>query len=168
MKRFIFLLIILSATQIAFGQQKQSGDKAEIKKVITTFMNCFVKKDSEKFYSLFHSDPIVWIGVFKDKTQQDRLKKDSSKKNFFAGTYQSFYKSISDSGADEEKFYNINITNDESVAAVMFDYSSWEKGKNLDWGKESWHLVKIAGQWKIVGVIFSIEFENVNPEANRK
>ncbi|WP_208025666.1 hypothetical protein [Niastella caeni] len=131
-------------------------------------MNCLIKKDSVTFYNLFHNEPIVWVGVFKDKTQQDRLKKDSTRKNYFASSYKSFYRSISDMGADEEKFYNIDINEDGNIAAVTFDYSFWESRKKINWGKESWGLVKINGQWKITSVIFSLEFESINPEPNKK
>jgi len=49
----------------------------------------------------------------------------------------------------KKKFYNIKIDNDESIATVSFDYSFWEKGQKMNWGKESWHLVKIKDSWKI-------------------
>lgn len=131
-------------------------------------MNCLIHKDSQKFEELFHDEPTVWIGVFKDKTQQERLSKDSTKKNFFSSNYKSFYKSISDLGSDEEKFYNISIIEDGSIASVNFDYSFWGNKKKINWGKESWSLVKANGQWKITTVIFSLELESINPEPRRK
>jgi hypothetical protein len=168
MKHITLILIFTFLTYSSFSQQKESNDKKEIKQVLTTFMDCLIKKDSVKFYSLFHTEPIVWVGVFKTKTQQDRLKQDNTKKDNFGSTYQEFYRSISETGANEEKFYNIDIINDESIASVTFDYSFWENKKKLNWGKESWGLVKINGKWKITSVIFSLEFENVNPESKKK
>lgn len=168
MKRFSIILIATFTITFAFGQTIDIPDKDDIKQVINTFMTCLVKKDSIKFYNLFNSDPVVWVGVFKDKTQQDRISKDSTKKNYFISNYKSFYRSISELGTDEEKFYNIKIDNDESIATVSFDYSFWEKDKKINWGKESWHLVKIKDEWKIASVIFSMDFEKVNPEPNKK
>ena len=155
-------------TNCVIGQNKSKTDKADLKEVIKTFMTCLVKKDSVKFYNLFGADPVVWVGVFKDKTQQDRQNKDSTKKNYFVSNYKSFYRSISDLGTDEEKFYNIKIDNDESIATVSFDYSFWENDKKINWGKESWHLVKINDSWKITSVIFSMDFEKVNPEPQKR
>jgi hypothetical protein len=168
MKGTLIILIATFTISCAFGQNKGKTDKADIKQVINTFMTCIVKKNSIKFYNLFNSDPVVWVGVFKGKTQQERISKDSKKLNYFTSNYKSFYRSISDLGTDEEKFYNIKIDNDESIATVSFDYSFWEKNKKINWGKESWHLVKIKDEWKITGVIFSIDFEKVNPEPKKK
>lgn len=151
----------------SFGQNKGKTDKDYIKQVINTFMTCIVKKDSIQFYNLFNPDPVVWVGVFKGKTQQNRISKDSTKKNHFISDYKSFYRSISDLET-EEKFYNIKIDNDESISTVSFDYSFWEKNKKINWGKESWHLVKIKDEWKITSVIFSMDYENVNPEPKKK
>ncbi|MDQ5930194.1 MAG: hypothetical protein QG594_1981 [Bacteroidota bacterium] len=168
MKRTLIILIATFTISLTFGQNKSKTDKDDIKVVINTFMTCLVKKDSIQFYNLFNADPVVWVGVFKDKTQQDRISKDNTKKNYFVSNYKSFYRSISDLGTDEEKFYNIKIDNDESIATVSFDYSFWEKNKKINWGKESWHLVKIKDEWKITSVIFSMDFEKVNPEPKKK
>jgi hypothetical protein len=168
MKRIIILLIATITTSITFGQNKIKTDKDNIKEVLNTFMTCLVKKDSVQFYNLFSVEPVAWVGVFKDKTQQNRISKDKTKKNYFVGNYKEFYRGISDSGEHEEKFYNIKIDNDESVATVFFDYSFWEKGQKINWGKEGWHLVKINDSWKITSVIFSMDFEDVNPEPKMK
>jgi len=146
------------------GQDLQHEQQKQIHAVIDTFMKCLVKKDSVQFYGLFHQDPVVWIGVFKDKTQRDRLMKDPARKNYFHSDYKRFYRSIAATGTDEEKFYNINIRHDESIAAVSFDYSFWEKGKKINWGQESWQLIHRPDGWKIVSVIFSMDFEDINPE----
>lgn len=168
MKGILIILITTFTIICAFGQNKDKTDKDDIKQVINNFMTCLVKKDSVKFYNLFNSEPVVWVGVFKDKTQQDRISKDSTKKNYFVSNYKNFYRSISGLGTDEEKFYNIKIDNDESIATVSFDYSFWEKDKKINWGKESWHLVKIKDEWKIASVIFSMDFEKINPEPKKR
>ena len=168
MKKIIIILIATISTSFAFGQSKSATDKDDIKKIINTFMTCLVKKDSVQFYNLFKAEPVVWVGVWKDKTHQDRISKDNTKKNYFVSDYKDFYRGISDLGAIEEKFYNIKIDNDESIATVSFDYSFWENGQKMNWGKESWHLVKIKDSWKITSVIFSMDFEKVNPEPKKR
>lgn len=168
MKRLILLLTIFSISHAAFSQEKETTNKKEIKQILTTFMDCLIKKDSVKFYSLFHNEPTVWVGVFKEKTQQNRLSKDSTKKGNFTSTYQKFFRSIFDTGAYEEKFYNLNIDEDGSIASATFDYSYWKDKKKINWGKESWGLVKIDGHWKITSIIFSVEFESINPEPIKK
>ena len=53
------------------------------------------------------------------------------------------------------------------MGSVTFDYSFWENNEKINWGKESWGLIKINGHWKIIGVIFSLEFENIIQEPKK-
>lgn len=165
-KHLITFLIIL-LTQTAFCQTAKNDNKKEIHKVLNSFMDCLVKKDSTKFYSLFHTDPVVWVGVTHQKTFADELLKDSTAKDNFRSNYKSFYRHFY-TKAIEEKFYNIQILENGYIATVIFDYSFWENGKKTNWGKESWALIKTNGQWKITTVIFSLEDEAINPEPKLK
>ncbi|MBF2709871.1 Cif family virulence factor [Flavobacterium soyangense] len=168
MKRLIVLLTFSFLSHSAFSQNEETSNKTEIKQILTTFMDCLVKKDSVKFYSLFHNEPTVWVGVFKEKTQQNRLSKDKTKKGNFTSTYKKFFRTIFDLATYEEKYYNVEIIEDGSIATTTFDYSFWKDNKKINWGKESWGLVKIDGQWKITSIIFSAEFESINPEPIKK
>jgi hypothetical protein len=163
MTRYILTLVILCLTQSVFCQTKTKDDKDSIHKVLHTFMECLVKKDSLRFYNLFHTDPVVWVGVTQQKTFADELKKDSKAKDNFRANYKSFYRHFYTKEI-EEKFYNVQIHEDGYIASVVFDYSFWEKGKKTNWGKESWAMIKTNGQWKITSVLFSTEDETIRPE----
>ncbi len=189
-KNLILLLMLMSASVIAQNVEKkkaavnftllevasfdasrasrEGANKAQIKNVISTFMKCITKKDSIAYYNLFHNDPVVWVGVIKYKTYQSELKQNSKAKDYFTSSYRSFYKSLNELDAEEEKFYNVKIIEDGFIASVTFDYSFWKKGKKINWGKESWGMIKTQGQWKITGVIFSYEEESINAEPVRK
>jgi hypothetical protein len=162
MKKLTLLLTILLFSSLAFSQQ--TTDKKEINKILATFTDCLVKKDSLTFYSLFHNDPVVWIGVFKEKTHQDIMKKSTHKENYFSSNYKGFFRSIIGMESVEEKYKNVEIIADESISSITFDYSFWGNNKKINWGKESWGLVKANGQWKITSIIFSIELEDIVPE----
>lgn len=166
LKNMITVLVIL-LTQMTFSQAKANNNKKEIKKVLNTFMECLVKKDSVKFYSLFYTDPVVWVGVEHQKTFAESLKKDSAAKDNYKSDYKSFYRYFYTKEI-EEKFYNIQILENGYIATVLFDYSFWNKGKKSNWGKESWALIKTSGLWKITSVIFSSEDEAINPESKIK
>jgi len=161
-----FLLVSFASSGIAQNSKAESENVAQLKDVLTTFMECLVKKDSEKFYSLFHEDPVVWIGIYKEKSQQRRVQQNSAVKDFKSGSYKNFYQSISGKNV-EEKFYNVVIEEDGYVASITFDYSFWANGKKGNWGKESWGLIKTNGKWKITSVIYSIELETVVKEPQR-
>ncbi len=163
MKSRILILIVILLSLTAFSQTKKTNNKEEIKKALNTFMECLVQKDSIKFYSLFHNDPIVWVGVTQQKTYENELKKNSKAKDNFKASYKAFYRHFY-SKEIEEKFYNIQILEDGYIASVTFDYSFLENKKKLNWGKESWAMIKTNGQWKITSIIFSTEDEVINPE----
>lgn len=127
-------------------------------------MESIKTKDSLKFYSLFHESPVLWLGTVKEKTYQDDLKRNPKAKDYFRSTFKGFFNSISDSNRYEEKFYNIDIVEDGHIATVSFDYSFWENDNKINWGKESWGLIKTGNIWKICSVIFSVEYENINHE----
>lgn len=185
----ILLILVLLVTNIILGQsntEKSSkklknvvptnqlvnaattAGKTEIRQLLTTFMDCITKKDSVTFYSLFHEQPVTWVGVYRDKTSEAIVKKDSTAKTYFKDTYQEFFRYILSTQQTEEKFYNVDIVEDGSIASVTFDYSFWENNKKTNWGKESWGLVKINGQWKITSVLFSLDLEDINPEPKKK
>ncbi|WP_374443096.1 nuclear transport factor 2 family protein [Epilithonimonas sp.] len=161
--RILLFVTFLLFSNNSFSQNKTSEDKKQIQLIINTFMNCLTKKDSTKFYSLFYSDPVVWAGVTKHKTFSQELKKDGNAKDSFRSDYKSFYRYFYDKPI-EEKFSNIKILDDGYIATVIFDYSFWEKGTKMNWGKESWAMIKADGKWKITSIIFSTEDEAINPE----
>lgn len=164
----IILLSICLAT-VGAAQTEKTKNENELKAVLTTFMECLIKKDREKFYGLFHDGSVVWVGIYKSKSHQQRVQKNSAiKDDYFTGDYKGFYEKISEKGFNEEKFYNIDIQEDGYVASITFDYSFWANGKKQNWGKESWGLVKANGKWKITSVIFSMELEEVQKEPSRQ
>lgn len=168
MQQIILAFLLILIPQSVFSQERNTNDKQEIRKMLSTFMQCLVEKDSIKFYNLFHKDPVVWVGVTQEKSHKAELKKDSTEKDYFWATYKQFYHRISNVGANEEKFYNVNIIEDGYIASVIFDYSFWKNKKKQNWGKESWGLIKTNHQWKITSVIFSLEYEEINPEPKKK
>lgn len=156
MKTFILSIFVLLSHPAA--AQKFSTERAEIQSVIRRFKESIIQKDSAGFYSLFHENPVVWIGVIKNRSQQKRLEKNpASLKNYFKDTYENFFHYIMEKGRKEEKFENIRIINDDVIASLTFDYSFLEESTITNWGTESWHLIKAEGKWKIVSIIYSYE-----------
>lgn len=164
-KLLTFCLAFILYTSLLHAQPKATEVEKKITTVMHDFMQAIMNKDSVKFYSLFHAEPIAWVGSYKDKTQAGRLLKNSKAKSYFTDDYKSFIRGIiSDKESSEEKFYNVKIVGDESIANLSFDYSFWFDGKKSNWGKESWGLIKVEGKWKITSVLFSMDLESVNPE----
>ena len=163
--KIIILVLSLSFFSFTFAQN-HNGEKAEINKVVQQFKESIIKKDSVTFYSLFHENPVVWIGLVKDKTQQKRVELNpANTKNFFRDTYEIFFRGIlEEKDATEEKFEDVQIINDEVIASVTFNYSFWFNNKMTNWGREIWHLIKVDGKWKITSVVYSYELTKYYPK----
>lgn len=162
----IILLLVLKFLVVPFARcQSTAGSEMDkIRSVLSEFMQCIETKDSIRMYHLFHKGPVTWIGVYKDATQQERLKKDSSAVNYKIADYKTWFRSVCKPEPRKELFSNIEIIEDGSIASVTFDYSFWVNDKKGNWGKEFWHLINENGTWKIASVIFSIELEVYKPQ----
>ena len=163
MKKSLSPLILLM-TVTACAQQGGLSDKKQIENIVQSFVDCIEKKDTTMFLTLFYEGPVQWMGTMKSASYASELKENPEAKDFFAGNQRLFIRSVSGKDNCAEKFYNIRIHEDGSIAMVVFDYSFWKNGKKENWGQESWGLIKTEGRWKITSVIFSIEMENVLPE----
>ncbi|WP_431295137.1 hypothetical protein [Pedobacter sp. P26] len=158
----ITLFILLSHFANA---QDTTHEKVNIEKVVQHFRQSIIEKDTTLFNLLFHENPVVWIGVVKDRTQKKRLELNpADTTSFFRDSYERFFQYIMKSGKKEEKFGNIKIINDDVIASVTFDYSFWNENAITNWGSEYWQLIKVKGKWKIVSVIYSYELTEFYPK----
>jgi hypothetical protein len=72
------------------------------------------------------------------------------------GGFASFAKLVTTSpGRIEERFSNVEITQDGPVAWVMFDYEFVTDDKVDNYGVEHWQLHKTDGRWKIFSVVWT-------------
>lgn len=159
MKKIALLIVQIALAQYTFCQSSASSEKVKISTILTQFMECIETKDSLKMYALFHKGPVTWVGVYREITQKERIKKDNSALNYKIADYKTWFRNVCKPGPRREDFHNIEIIEDGSIASVTFDYSFWVNGKKGNWGREFWHLVNENGNWKIASVVFSIELE---------
>lgn len=164
----VFLFLLGYNSTYAQTKPELEKEKIELHKVLNTFMSSLKAKDSTRLYHLFYEGNVTWVGAYKDKTQQKRIEKDPNALNYKTADYKSWFRSTTKGSIKEEKFSNVTIDTDGSIASMTFDFSFWAGGKKGLWGKESWGLVKIKNEWKITSVIFSMEQENIFPEPNRE
>lgn len=157
MKRLLLLFVL--SFNLSFAQTK---DETEIRKVMNDFMESIKTRNEIQYLSLFQ-EPVLWTGIYKDRTQAKRLEKNPKAEYYFADDYKAFIKGFKDDKS-EEKFDNIKIVEDGAVASANFDYSFWYDGKMENWGKEIWTLMKINGIWKITSVTFSMDLAKYFPQ----
>jgi hypothetical protein len=160
MKSLKLLPIIFFLTAQRLFAQETIINKEEITNLVNKYSQSVIKKDSVTFYSLFNDGPVTWCAALKERSQAkevERKGKTTGGSNYFAGTYKGFLRSLFKYRSTEDKFDNINIVQDGTVASVTMDYSFWTDNKMTNWGGKYLALIKRDGQWKITSVIYSIE-----------
>jgi len=155
-------VLILIITEACYAQQK-TDDRQSITDVINTYNKCVIEKDSTVFYGLFNDGPVTWCAALKDRSKEREFQKSGSKsarKSYFSGSCQAFMRSLFRYRTTEDKFDNIQIIEDGTVASVSMDYSFWANNKMTNWGGKYLSLIKRDGKWKITSVIYSIELSD--------
>lgn len=160
MKSIKLLLVIFLITFLQVQAQQVTDNKKEISNLIDIYSKSVIQRDSTKFYDLFNKGEVTWCAALKDRSQARELTKKGQVKersNYFSGSYQGFLRSLFRYKSTEDKFDNIRIVEDGTVAAVTMDYSFWADHKMTNWGGKYLTLIKRDGKWKITSVIFSLE-----------
>jgi len=152
----VIAILILAATQQFHAQQ--SANKKEIIDLINVYSESVIKKDSVAFYNLFNPGTITWCASVKERSQAKEIEKGAkARDSYFTGSYQGFMRGLYKYESTEDKFDNIKITEDGTVASVTMDYSFWANNKMTNWGGKYLTLIKRDGKWKITSVIYSLE-----------
>jgi len=158
--KFTGILIVLIT--FTFGSPANANidtktSKKEIREVVETFRLSIINKDKDTFKTLFYSDNIPWIAVFSDEmVKANRKDNPDFPRTINFGKYGPPVKMISDEGQQEEKMWNIRINTDGYLASVHFNYSDNMNGIKKAFGTESWDLVKVGANWKIVSVTYTV------------
>jgi hypothetical protein len=157
MKHIKLLLVLLLFTVQQSYAQQTNDNKKEISLVIKKYSKSVIEKDSAVFYSLFNDGEVTWCAAYKDRSQVKLQGTKIPVSNYFSGSYKGFLRGLFRYKTTEDKFDNIRITEDGTVASVTMDYSFWADNKMTNWGGKYLTLIKRNGEWKITSVIFSLE-----------
>ncbi|WP_316823891.1 nuclear transport factor 2 family protein [Pedobacter miscanthi] len=152
-------IILLITIQKSFAQQA-ANNKSAINDIINQYRESVIEKDSVKFYNLFNDGPVIWCAAVKDRSHAKEIERDGIKatgSNYFAGSYKGFLRGLFKYQLTEDKFDNIQIIEDGTVASATMDYSFWANNKMTNWGSKYLGLIKRDGKWKITSVIYSLE-----------
>jgi hypothetical protein len=164
--RILWLVLCLSLVGCQTTRMVPStrpADATAIRQVIETFRTALIHKDKPTYMSLFFSDQpqdIGWQFVSEDKrlvhirkTKPDAIKARKIPTNNFVGMIDGI---VATKEPREETFSNLTIDSDGEIGSASFDYTYLADGKKINWGKESWQLVRTEGGWKIFSVVYTI------------
>jgi len=159
--RGLLLAFLLAFPTTAYAAPNQpAADILKIQTLIERFRASIINKDKVGFLDLFTQGEVTWQSVeTKRHLNGISASPDSDEKGFPTRrkTHLTFIDEIVASPIrKEEKFRDIQISTDGSIASVFFDYSFHSDGRKVNQGKEAWHLINTGSSWKIVSVIYSI------------
>ena len=160
MKYTITLIIACFFASQQSHAQQNTDNKKEIKAIIDLYSESVIKRDSITFYNLFNDGTVTWCAALMEKSQNKEIETKGIEKagsNYFSGSYKGFLRSLFRHQFTEDKFDNIHIIEDGTVASVTMDYSFWADNKMTNWGGKYLTLIKRDGIWKITSVIYSLE-----------
>jgi hypothetical protein len=133
-------------------------DSKAILQVVAKFQEAIKTKNSKELSTLVLNDNILFTRL-SDAKEKQKIN-ETSDVNFDGiryGGFGSLSQFLSTSKESvEERFYNVNIMQDGSVAWVMFDYQFLLAGKATNHGVETWQMFKPDGdKWRILSVVWS-------------
>jgi len=166
MKKVFTILAVLIFSKMSYAQNiRGASDTAAIRMVLNSFTQSIIKKDSATLASLFANTPIAFLSVRGAETVAYLKKKDPSTPFIQIRNYKDFIAYVAQTKDQvEEKFYNIRIRTDGSVASLSSDYSFWSNNQKTNWGQENWELIFNGTDWKIATIIWSVNLETVKKE----
>ena len=141
---------------MSYAQNTQgASNTAAIRKVLNSFMQAIIKKDSATFASTFANTPsaCVYVSVSGAKTVAHLRKKDPSTPFIQIGNFKDFIAYFAHTKDQvEEKFYNVRIRTDGSVASLSFNYSFWSNNQKSNWGWKTgnWFLTEPTGKLQVL------------------
>jgi hypothetical protein len=158
----IGLTMLTASTRATTSAEAVARDaRSQIEQVIARFQTAIIKKDKAGLGELFLPANNSWIAVPTAATWRIVHAKHPEARRFMPGNYAEFADFIATSSEPmEERFSNVKIDTDGTVASVYFDFVFLGNGKPQNRGSETWQLINTGSGWKINALVYSI---NVDP-----
>lgn len=158
MKYPALMAVLLSSPVIADDLAAPPG----IEKVFNNFFHGIEQRDSQLFLSTFTQTPVSWAGVYSKETitrMREHFGSDVNKPKTTSSTPAEFIDFIVNAEFDvKETTSDVNVISDGEVASVSFSYEYFLGDFKMNWGQESWLMVRTDDGWKISAVNFSMTF----------
>ena len=166
MKKVFTILAILIFSKMSYAQNSGSTSNiAAVRKILNSFTQAIIKKDSTTLASLFANTPITFLSVESAETFAYLKKKHPSTPLIGINNYKDFIAYVAQTKDQvEERIYNVRVRTDGSIASLSSDYSFWSNNQKINWGQENWDLIFNGTEWKIAAIIWSTNLEVAKKE----
>jgi hypothetical protein len=133
------------------------ADVAAIRQVVQQFQTAIVAHDGKTLGSLFLPEGGAWRSALDDTTYAAAQARNPAAPRTMPSTWQDFVGFVQRSTKPiEERFHDVRIDTNGTVASVWFDFEFVEDGKVTNRGSETWQLVRTDDGWKINAMLYSI------------
>lgn len=143
MKHIVLPLLVAA---LSFNINAQSSEEAEVKSTIVNFFDAFHKQDSTAMRSMVTSD-ITLQSIFTNREGKTIL----NKSEFDA--FVTSIASIPKERAFQEKLIDFSIQVDGEMANAWTPYEFWIDKKFSHCGVNSFQLMKVDNEWKIIYLV---------------
>jgi ketosteroid isomerase-like protein len=151
----LLLAVILAASLAA---PARAADTDAIRQVVQQFQSAIVARDGKTLGALFVQDGGSWLSILDDAAYAEARARNPAAKKRMASTWQKFADFVQHSAKPiEERFYDVRIDTNGTVASVWFDFDFLVDGKVTNRGSETWQLVRTDDGWKIQAMLYSID-----------
>lgn len=137
-------------------------DVNAIMQLTEDFRAALAAKDAKKMSTLMlNSDILMASPLGPEAVKKIQDTRDVNFDGVFNGGFHQLAQLLSDSREPlEEKFYDIQITQDGPVAWVTFNFEFMQGSKVANHGREVWQTIKTSdNKWKIFTVVWSSHHE---------
>lgn len=138
--------------------ESTAEDLKAIKQLTDEFRAALIGKDARRLSALLLNPDILFASpVAPEAVRKARETIDVNFSGIRSGGAVEFLQFVAESKTPiEERFHNLQVTQDQHVAWVMFDFEFLDDGKVQNYGIETWQLLKtVDGHWKIFSVVWS-------------
>ncbi|WP_266157857.1 nuclear transport factor 2 family protein [Dyella silvatica] len=163
MKQILLASLVMAATMglahAGSPPANPAAAKVQIEQLVDAFKAAIIAKDGATLSAMFLPGG-AWISVYDDETYRHIKTKRPEAPRLMPDDYKKFADFVSKSPKPiEEKFSDVRIETDGTVATVYFDYRFLLDGKQTNQGSETWQLVNTGDAWKINAMLYSIKLD---------
>jgi hypothetical protein len=137
----------------------RAADVAAIHAVVEQFKAAIIAHDGKTLGSLFLQDHDSWLSVVDEPTWAKIKARNPKARKLMPSTWKEFASFVQSADKPvEERFYNVRVDTNGTVASVWFDFDFLIDGKVSNRGSESWQMVRTEDGWKISSMLYSMAF----------
>jgi hypothetical protein len=157
-------LAIVAALAVVFcfaaparaDETAHQADREAIGQVVQQFQSAIIAHDGKALGAMFLQDHDSWLSVFAEPGYSEVKTRHPDAKKIVKSSWKEFAEFVQRRDKPiEERFYNVKIDTNGTVASVWFDFDFLVDGKVVNRGSETWQLVHAQDGWKISSMLYS-------------